>query len=103
MRKPNRVFITYAWEGSDYRRLVKRFAARLRQDGINARLDAWHLEGLTVPQFMAREVRNADKIIVLCSPQYRKNVHTMEDGQRPSGSGWEAMLITSTIWARLRE
>jgi hypothetical protein len=94
-----RVFISYAWEDNEYRDLVKRLAARLRADGINARLDAWHLERLTIPEFMSREVRHADKIPVLCSPDYRRKVHAMEDGERTTGSGWEAMLVTSSIWA----
>ena len=102
MTRPPRVFITYAWEDSDYRERVKRFAARLRCDGIDARLDAWDLNGVTIPEFMARELRKADKIIVLCSPFYRSKTHAMEDGQRVSGSGWEAMLINSAIWARHR-
>jgi hypothetical protein len=93
-----RVFISYAWENNDYRARVKSFAARLRQDGINARLDAWHLRGQTIPEFMASEVRNADKILILCSPLYRTKVHAMEDGKDVSGSGWEAMLVTSAIW-----
>src|ERR1700736_3993021 len=96
-----RVFISYAWGDDEYRTLVKRLAARLRQDGIDARLDAWHLEGLTIPEFMSREVRNADKILAICSPQYRQKVHAMEDGQRISGAGWESMLVTSNIWASL--
>jgi hypothetical protein len=102
MLKRSRVFISYAWEDNHYRQLVKQFAGQLRGDGINARLDAWHLMGGTIPEFMAHEVRKADKIVVLCSPQYRTKVHAMEDGRHLSGSGWEAMLINSTIWARHR-
>jgi hypothetical protein len=92
-----RVFISYAWEDDEYRALVKSLAARLREDGIDARLDAWHLEGLTIPEFMSREVRHADKILVVCSPQYRQKVHAMEDGERITGTGWESMLVTSSI------
>jgi hypothetical protein len=94
-----RVFISYAWEDDEYRDLVKRLAARLRKDGINARLDAWDLDGLTIPEFMSREVRNADRILVLCSPAYRTKVHAMEDNEAINGVGWESMLLTSAIWA----
>jgi hypothetical protein len=97
------VFISYAWENDAYRTLVKSLAARLREDGIDARLDAWHLDGLTIPEFMSREVRHADKILVVCSPQYRQKVHAMEDGQRMTGTGWESMLVTSSIWANLSD
>ncbi len=96
-----RVFISYAWEDDEYRALVKSLAVRLREDGIDARLDAWHLEGLTIPEFMSREVRHADKIIVVCSPQYRKKFHAMEDGERMPGVGWESLLVTSSIWSNL--
>jgi hypothetical protein len=99
-----RVFISYAWEDHQYRLLVKRLAARLRQDGIDARIDAWHLtEGLSIPEFMDREIRLADKILVVCSPQYREKVHAMEDGERITGTGWESMLVTSSIWAGVED
>jgi hypothetical protein len=58
---PVRVFISYAWEDVNYRRLVKKLATRLRNDGVDARLDAWHLRGTTIPEFMNREVRLASK------------------------------------------
>jgi len=95
---PPRVFISYAWESVDYRRLVKSLATRLRHDGIDARLDAWHLRGITVPEFMNREVRLANKLLVVCSPQYRGKIHAMEDGRVMTGVGWEAMLINSAVF-----
>jgi hypothetical protein len=97
---PVRVFISYAWESVAYRRLVKSLATRLRNDGVDARLDAWHLRGaLTIPEFMSREVRHANKVLIVCSPQYRSKVHAMEDGHI-NGAGWEAMLVNAGIYAR---
>jgi len=98
-----RVFVSYAWEDEAYRELVKRLAARLREDGIDARLDAWHLEGLSIPEFMAREVRNADRMLVLCSPGYRRKVHAMEDGEQVTGVGWEHLLLTSALWSNNKD
>ena len=95
---PVRVFISYAWESFQYRQQVKRLATRLRADGIDARLDAWHLSGSTIPDFMNREVRRADKVLVVCSPEYRRKVHAMEDG-RVTGVGWEAMLVTADVFS----
>jgi TIR domain len=95
---PVRVFISYAWEDDEYRLLVKRLATRVRADGVNARLDVWHLEGLTIPEFMSREVRLADKFLAVCSPQYRQKAHAMEEGEGSRGSPWELMLATSRIW-----
>ena len=86
--KPLRVFLSYAWESDDYRNQVKALATRLREDGIDARLDAWHAEGLTIPEFMSREARHADRVLILCSPTYKAKVHAMEDGDKVTGVGW---------------
>jgi menaquinone-dependent protoporphyrinogen IX oxidase len=52
-----RVFISYAWEDGEYRDWVARLASQLCEDGVNARLDRWHLQpGQTIPEFMNSEV-----------------------------------------------
>lgn len=91
-----RIFLSYAWENDDYREWVARLATSLRNHGLDARLDRWHLRGTTtIAQFMASEVRKADKILMLCSPAYKRKIEEMEDGGKPTGSGWEAMLISA--------
>jgi hypothetical protein len=98
--KPTRVFISYAWENDDYRIWVRSLAVQLRTDGFDVRLDQWHLErGVTIPEFMNREVRLADIVLILCSPMYRSKVHRMEERVRTSGAGWEAMLIGAQLFA----
>ena len=85
---PVRVFISYAWEDDEYREWVAQLAAQLRADGVEARLDRWHVQrGQTIPEFMNSEVRQADKVLVLCSPKYQDKVHAMEDGGPSTGSG----------------
>jgi hypothetical protein len=95
-----RLFISYAWESAEYRLWVRRLAARFRQDGVDARLDHWHL-GATgnIPEFMNREVRLADWVLVLCSPAYQSKVRATEDKQHLSGVGWEARLLTGRLLA----
>lgn len=95
--RPPHVFISYAHEDESYRMLVQRLATKLRNDGVDAHLDAWHLDGRPFSDFMASEVRNADRILVLLSPAYRDGVHCMQDGSAASGRGWEAVLITSQL------
>lgn len=94
-----RVFISYAWEDEEYKLRVKQFAIRLRSNGIDARLDTWHAKGVSIPEFMNREVRLAQRVLVLCSPEYRRKVHAMEEGQHVSGSGWEHLLLTGSLFA----
>ena len=102
-----RVFISYAWEDDHYREWVISLCTQLRSDNIDVRLDKWHLErGVTIPEFMNREVRLANIVLVLCSPKYRIKVHEMEERLRSTGAGWEAMLIgaklfTTNIWEKI--
>lgn len=99
---PPRVFISYAWESDQYRDWVERLARRLRQDGVDARLDRWDLTaGESIASFMNSEVRHADKVLVLCSPKYREKVHLTEDGGGVTGAGWEAGLLADQIFAKL--
>jgi hypothetical protein len=95
-----RVFLSYAWESDEYRLWVERFATRLREDGIDARLDTWELRpNDSIPEFMNREIRKADWVLVLCSPEYQAKVRITEDGTRVSGVGWETRLLTGRILA----
>ncbi|MEM7249980.1 MAG: toll/interleukin-1 receptor domain-containing protein [Pseudomonadota bacterium] len=98
------MFISYAWESDAFRDWVKQLATQLRADGIDARLDAWHLEdGITFVEFMNREVRQADRVLVLCSPEYRRNVEATEEGENVHGAGWESMLLSSALVTTGRE
>lgn len=97
-----RVFLSYAWEDDAYCDWVERLARRLRKDGVDARLDRWHLdEGTAIAAFMNREVRHADRVLILCSPSYRIKVHQTEDGEKVTGSGWEAGLVADQVFANL--
>ena len=96
---PVRVFISYAWEDDKYRDWVAELAAQLRDDGIDARLDRWHMQpGQTIPEFMNSEVRLAEKVLVLCSPKYQEKVHAMEEGGPSTGSGWESMVLSNAMF-----
>ena len=98
---PKRVFLSYAWESGKYRTWVKQLATRLRADGIDARLDAWHLaDNGNIPEFMNREIREADWILVICSPGYQARVRATEDGTRVAGTGWEMRLLNGNVFVR---
>jgi hypothetical protein len=93
-----RLFISYAWESEEYRVWVQRLAARFRADGVEARLDYWHLMANdNILEFMSREIRLADWVLVLCSPAYQSKVRAAEEGQSLSGVGWEKRLLTGRM------
>jgi hypothetical protein len=95
---PVRVLLSYAWESDAYRTRVEQLAVRLREDGINARLDRWHVREQPIPSFMSSETRLAAKVLVVCSPSYRRKVEAMEDGKSIHGAGWEMMLVTAQLF-----
>jgi hypothetical protein len=47
-----------------------------------------------IAEFMNREMRLADWVLVLCSPSYQSKVRATEDGERLAGVGWETRLLT---------
>lgn len=93
--KNPRVFISYSWDSPEHKSWVKSLATQLRQDGIDVRLDDWHLRGRTIPSFMTSEVRNADFILAICTPRFREKVHATEDDTNTTGSGWETQIASS--------
>ncbi len=96
---PPRVFISYSYDNDAYKEWVASLAARLIEDGINARLDRWHLGKASIPDFMDREVRNADRVLMLCTPTYQQKIYEMQEGRKVTGSGWESMLITTASFS----
>src|SRR5262249_35156874 len=65
--KPPRVFISYTGMDKDNALWVKTLAEALRENGVDARVDVFHLKpGFDLPQWMTNEVIMADKVLVVC-------------------------------------
>src|SRR5262249_30003824 len=62
---------------------------QLRSNGIEARLDVWHLRpGMDLPQWMCTELSLADKVIIVSDETYAERANG-----RLGGVGWETMVI----------
>jgi hypothetical protein len=86
---PVRVFVSHTSDSDDKRDWVKALATALRQRGIQARVDAFHLRrGMDLPQWMCNELALAQKVVIVSDETYKQKV----DG-RLGGVGWETMLI----------
>lgn len=91
--KNPRVFISYTGENPANREWVKAFATKLRQNGINARVDLFHLKpGYDLPQWMTNELIMADKVLLICDKYYVEKADS-----RKGGVGWEAMIIQGDL------
>jgi hypothetical protein len=90
-----RVFISYAGANAENAAWVKALAATLRQNGIDARLDVFHLKpGFDLPQWMTNEVILADKVLLICDRHYMQKADF-----RKGGVGWETMIIQGDMLA----
>jgi hypothetical protein len=86
---PPRVFISYSHNGPEHRQWVISLGDFLRKNGVNARLDAWHLRnGMDLPQFMTNELSQADRVIIISDNKYAQ-----KSNGRVGGVGWETMIV----------
>ena len=87
--KPIRVFISYSGTSDHHKGWVAGLGTFLRANGLNARLDQWHLrKGMDIPQWMTNELEMAERVIIISDARYAERA----DG-RSGGVGWETMLI----------
>lgn len=90
-----RVFISHTSKTADAVEWVKSLALYLIDQGIQARLDQFHLRrGMDLPQWMCNELALARKVIVVCDEAYKQKA----DG-RLGGVGWETMIIQGDLAA----
>ncbi len=88
IRNP-RVFISYTGDDIENKKWVKELAIKLRENGVDAIIDIFHLKpGTDLPQWMTNEVMRADKVLLICESNYMKKADT-----RKGGAGWETMII----------
>jgi hypothetical protein len=95
VKEPVRVFISHTSKTPEATDWVKSLALYLIEQGIQARLDGFHLRrGMDLQQWMINELSMARKVIVVCDEAYKQKA----DG-RLGGVGWETMIIQSDIAA----
>ncbi|GAB2852783.1 hypothetical protein GCM10027074_19590 [Streptomyces deserti] len=96
-----RVFISYAHDDSAHTEKVRALWRLLRDNGIEAKLDRPAAE---VPQdwtlWMQREYEQADFVLVVASPAYKRRAEGNEVPGRGEGVGWEARLLRAEILTR---
>lgn len=84
-----RVFISYTGYNENNRNWVKNLCIKLRQNGVDARCDIFHLKlGQDLPQWMTNEIVLANKVLLICDKYYLSKI----DSHR-GGVSWETMII----------
>lgn len=93
---PPRVFISYAATDKDNAAWAKSLATVLRENGVDARLDTFHLKpGFDLPQWMTNEVIMAEKVLLICDKHYMEKADF-----KKGGVGWETMIIQGDMLAQ---
>jgi hypothetical protein len=92
---PPRVFVSYSWESDEHKHWVRSLAERLTQNGVNVRLDQWHIvPGQSLTQFMEAEVHVCEFVLIICTKDYCRKALA-----RAGGVGYEQQIITGNIVA----
>jgi hypothetical protein len=93
--KALRVFISYSHTSEEHEQWVESLGTFLRDSGIEARLDLWHLRrGMDLPQFMTNELAIAERVILVSDERYAEKA----DG-RVGGVGWETMIVQADMYS----
>jgi tetratricopeptide (TPR) repeat protein len=97
---PVRVFVSYAHDDEAHVERVRGFWWFLRGSGVDARLDLPAAEQRQDwGEWMTRQVRDADRVLVIASPEYKRRAEGDAEPGRGRGVQWEARLIRDRFYA----
>jgi hypothetical protein len=98
-----RVFISYAHDDAAHEERVREFWLLLRANSIDAKLDRpGSEERRDWAQWMSQQVRWADRILVIASPQYKIRAEGAAEPDQGRGVQWESWLIRDRFFADQR-
>ncbi len=98
--RPVRVFISYAHDDPGHEGLVRELWVFLRACGVDARLDlAAAADRVDWAGWMTREVRDADRVLVIASPAYKRRAEGDAGPGEGRGVQFEARLIRELFYA----
>ena len=88
-----RVFLSYSHDSEAHRAWVRLLAERLRLGGVEVTLDQWDLPyGADVVRFMDLGIRDADRVLMVCTANYVAKAE-----ERKGGAGYEGMIVTGHV------
>ncbi|GEO24168.1 toll/interleukin-1 receptor domain-containing protein [Cyclobacterium qasimii] len=90
-----KVFFSYSWDDDEHRFWVLKLASDLIKKGIDVLIDEWDLDRFNndLHQFMETGIRESDKVIMVCTPNYAK-----KSNDRLGGVGVENTIITGEFY-----
>lgn len=93
------VLLSYSWDNEDHKNWVLNLAKRLRENGVNAIIDRYHLTpGMNRMVFMEQNIEKADKVLIIFTEQYKEKAD-----QRNGGAGFEYSIINMDLYSRIKD
>ncbi len=93
MKNP-KVFASYSHDSLEHKKWVRYLCTKLCENGVDAILDQWDLSpGGDLTLFVESGVRDADRVIVICTPYYVEKANA-----RKRGVGYEGTMITAELY-----
>ncbi len=74
-----KVFITYCWENDEHNAWVHNLANDLDKAGFDIFIDIKQPLGIELNRFMEQTIANVDKVLIIATPEYKKNVLIIEN------------------------
>ena len=97
---PVRVFISYAHDNVVHEERVRNFWLFLHSLGIDAKIDLLAAEQrVDWAKWTMREIRDADHVLVIASPEYRRRAEGDTPPDHGRGVQWEARQIQEIFYA----
>lgn len=98
-----KVFISYSQEPDAHKARVLALAQALRRDGVEAELDQYHAHRLVNwPRWCLAQLRKADFVLCVCTPEYRDRVYSDEPASTGTGTGkgvhWEGSVLDDEFY-----
>lgn len=93
--KVPKVLISYSWDGETHQQWVSKLASTLTEKKIYVYYDKYDLyAGKNMLHFMETSIKEADKILIIMTPEYKNKAE-----KRIGGVGYETSIITAEIYA----
>lgn len=97
LETPVRVFIAYSWDSEEHKNWVAKLTVDLRMCGIDARCDRFEVVGgQELTSYMERSIRDAAKVVVVCSETY-----VIKADELKGGVGYEKTIISGELMREL--
>ena len=94
-----KIFISYSHDSPEHQERVLVISDRLRTDGFDCNIDQYEVspnEGW--PRWMARQIREADFVLVVCTDTYFRRFNGDEKPGVGQGVRWESMLSIQDLY-----